>query len=174
MDEEERTDAHQPHHSDDETRDGSVGRHGAEPRLPASTHEAEWQPVFDDEQKGRTQAEHDERMSVHAVKKPAPLGQSEVLAHCQRVDVPDSAAIEIARRRVVDRVSASPEVVRREREHPDRAPDPIVCETMVEEGAMTAIVLDHEQPHEKARSRHRKYQGNPIAKIKACPSEKPE
>src|ERR1051326_112232 len=169
MDEQERSDAHQPYHSGAEARDGGGGRHGAEPRLPAGTHEAEGLSVFDDEKKGRTQAEHEDRMSVHAVKKPSPLGQREVLAHCQRVDVPDSAAIEIARRRVVDCVSASPEVVRREREPPDHAADPIVCETMVEEGAMTAIVLDHEQPHEKARSRHRKYQGNPIAKIKACP-----
>ena len=39
---------------------------------------------------------------------------------------------------------------------------------------MTAIVLDHEQPHEKARGRHRKQQAKPVAKIKRCPHQKPE
>jgi hypothetical protein len=75
---------------------------------------------------------------------------------------------------VVNGVSASPEVVRREREHTDHTSDPVVCETMMEESAMTAIVLNHKQPHEKARSRHREQQADPVAKIKGCPHQKPE
>src|SRR2546425_11959110 len=46
--------------------------------------------------------------------------------------------------------------------------------TAMEEGTMTAIVLDHEQPHEKARGRHREQQAEPVAKIKGCPHQKPE
>jgi hypothetical protein len=45
---------------------------------------------------------------------------------------------------------------------------------MMEEGAMTAIVLNHKQPHEKARSRQREQQADPVAKIKGCPHQKPE
>ena len=39
---------------------------------------------------------------------------------------------------------------------------------------MTAIVLDHKQPHEKARSRHREQQADPVAKVKRCPHQKPK
>jgi len=70
---------------------------------------------------------------------------------------------------MVNGVSASPEVVRREGEYTDRTSDPIVYETMVEEGAMTAIMLDHKQPHEKACSRHSEQQADPVAKIKGYP-----
>jgi hypothetical protein len=55
---------------------------------------------------------------------------------------------------VVNGVGASPKIIRRKRQHPDHASDPVVGETAMEEGTMTAIVLDHEQPHEKARRRH--------------------
>ena len=58
--------------------------------------------------------------------------------------------------------SKSPEVVGRERENTDHTSYPIVCETMMKEGAMTAIVLNHEQPHEKACSRHREQRANPV------------
>jgi hypothetical protein len=40
---------------------------------------------------------------------------------------------------------------------------------MMEEGAMTAIVLNHKQPHEKACSRHREQQADPVAAIKGHP-----
>ena len=70
---------------------------------------------------------------------------------------------------MVNGVSASPKVVRREREDTDHTSYPIVCETMMEEGAMTAIVLNHKQPHEKACSRHREQQADPVAAIKGRP-----
>ena len=41
------------------------------------------------------------------------------------------------------------------------AADPVIRQAMAKEGAVTAIVLDHEQPHEKAGSRHRDQQGEP-------------
>src|SRR6266487_6630968 len=75
---------------------------------------------------------------------------------------------------MVNGVSASPKIVWRERQHPNPASDPVVGETAMEEGTMTAIVLDHEQPHEKARGRHREQQAEPVAKIKGCPHQKPE
>ena len=39
---------------------------------------------------------------------------------------------------------------------------------------MTAIVLDHEEPHEKARGRHREQQAKPVAEIERCPHQRPE
>ena len=55
-------------------------------------------------------------------------------------------------------VSVAPAVVGREREHPERAADPVVCRTVTEERAVTAIVLDHEQPDQKSRGWHREQQ----------------
>src|SRR3984957_10768234 len=149
MHEQKRNDPDQPYHGGNDSRDGGVGGHNAKPRLPTGTHETEWQPVLNDEQKSRTQAEQDDRVSINAITKPTPSGQREVLVHCQRVDVPGAAAIEITRSRVVNGVSASPKVVRRERENTDHTSYPVVCETVMEKSAMTAIVLNHKQPHEK-------------------------
>ena len=71
-------------------------------------------------------------------------------------------------------VGASPEIVRRQRQHPDHATDPVVGAAAMEEGAVAAIVLDHEQAHEKARGRHREQQARPIAEIEGYPHQKPE
>jgi hypothetical protein len=122
---------------------------------PSSAHEADRQAVLYEEQIGRAQPEHDDRVPVDAIAKPAPSRQRHVLPYGQRVDVAHAATIEIARRRVVHGMGASPKIVRRERQHPDRASDPVVGGTTMEEGAMAAIMLDHEKPHQKARGRHR-------------------
>jgi hypothetical protein len=68
---------------------------------------------------------------------------------------------------VVNGVSASPEVVRSERENADYTSDPVVCETMMEKRAMAAIMLDHKQTHEKACRRYRQQPTDPVAKIEA-------
>ena len=74
MHEQERTDADQPHHRGDESRDGDIGRHGAEPGLPAAAHDADRQPVLHNEQIGRTDAEHDDRMAIEAIAQADPIG----------------------------------------------------------------------------------------------------
>jgi hypothetical protein len=68
----------------------------ATPELPTTAHETDRQPMLHDEQIGRAQSEHDDRVPVEPVTQPAPSGSGQVLAHGQRVDVSDSAAIEIA------------------------------------------------------------------------------
>ena len=64
--------------------------------LPTTAHQADWQPMLYDEQIGRGQAEHDDWVPVDAVTQPTPPASREVLVHGQCVDVPDSAALEIA------------------------------------------------------------------------------
>ena len=80
----------------DDSRDGGIGRHGAEPGLPAAAHQAHRQPMLQNEQIGRTDAEHDDRMPVQAIPQPAPSRQRQIFAHGEGVDVADAAAIEIA------------------------------------------------------------------------------
>src|SRR5947207_15701183 len=107
--------------------------------------------MLQDEQIGRAQAEHDERVPVDAIAQPTPSRAREILTHGQRVDIADSAAVKIARRRVVNGVFTSPKIIRRERQNPDHASDPVVGTTAMEEGTVTAIVLDHEKAIEEDR-----------------------
>jgi hypothetical protein len=44
----------------------------------------------------------------------------------------------------------------------------------MKEGTMTAIVLDHEEPHEKARRRHREQKAEPVAEIERYLHQGPE
>jgi hypothetical protein len=174
MHEQECPKAGQPYHRGDESSDCDVGRHGAEPWLPTAAHEADRQSMPQDEKIDWADAEHDDRMAVDAVAQPTPSGSSEVLTHGQCVDVTNSTTIEVAGSRMMYGMSASPEVVGRERQHADQTADPVVGKAMAEESAMTTIVLDHKQPHKKAGRRHREQQAEPVAKIKGCPHQDPE
>ena len=49
--------------------DREIGRHGAEPGLPAAAEQPDRQPVPQDKQIGGTDAEHDERVPVRAIAK---------------------------------------------------------------------------------------------------------
>ena len=119
---------------------------------PPLTHELDRQPVPNKEQIGRTEAEkHDQRVTVDPIAQASPTRPRQILAYRQGVDVTGPAAIEITRGRMVNGVSAAPEVIGGERQHPDRAADPVVGETVTEERAVTAVVLDHEQADEQTR-----------------------
>ena len=161
MHQQERPDADQPYQRGGDDRDGEVGAHRADPRPPAAAHQAERQPLPQDEKIGRPDAEHHRRMAVEPVHQAAPARQRQIFAHRQRIDIADAAAIEIARGRVMDGVRSPPEVVWRHGEHAERAADPVVGEAMAEERAVPAIVLDHEQPHQKSRGRNGEQQGEP-------------
>jgi len=96
MHKQKRTDADKPYHRGDKSRDGDIGPAGAKPGPPTTAHQPDWQPMLDDEQIGWAHAEHDDWVPVQAIAQPTPPGQREVLVHGQGVDVPDSAALEIA------------------------------------------------------------------------------
>ena len=175
MHQQERPDADQPDQDGDDCRDGGVGAHGAEPRPPAVTHQAERQPVPQNEKIGRADAEHHRRMPVEPVLQPAPARQRQIFAHCQCVDIADAAVLQISRGRVMNGMRPLPEIVRRHGEHAERAADPVVGEAMAEERAVPAIVLDHEQPHQESRGRYGEQQGQPPkAEVIGRPHRDPE
>ena len=109
-------------------------------------------------------------MAVEPVAQPPEPRQREIFAHGQGVDVAHAAQVEIARGGVMRRMGAAPEIVRREREHAERAADPVVDQAMAEEGAVPAIVLDHEQPHQETGGRHGERQGEPVIAEDATPA----
>ena len=75
--------------------------------------------------------------------------------HREGIDVADPASFKVARGSMMDGVGSTPEVIGRQRQHTDYPTYPIVCQAMTKKGAMAAIMLNHEQSHEKARGRYR-------------------
>ena len=171
----ERTDADQPHQRGDDDRNREVGAHRADPWLPAAAHQAERKPMPQDEKIGRAEAEHHRRVAVEPIHQAAPARQRQIFAHRQGIDVANTTALQIARGRVMDGVRAPPEVVWRQGEHAERAADPIVGEAMAEERTVSAIVLDHEQPHQESGGRNGKQQSEPPkAQVIGRPHHHPE
>lgn len=82
--------------------------------------------------------------------------------------------IEIACIGVVRRVSAEPEGVWRQRRHSDHPADPIIGRTPPEQRSVSAIMLNHEKPHEKASGREGQQQTQPIADAQRHPHQRPK
>jgi len=70
------------------------------------------------------------------------------------VYVADPASVEKTRVSMMDSMAAAPVVVGRQRQNAKNSTYPIVRQTIPKEGAMSAIMLDHEQSHEKTGSRY--------------------
>jgi len=71
-------------------------------------------------------------------------------------------------------MSPPPEIIWRQCQHADDAPNPIIREAVAEKRSVAAIVLDHEKTHEKARGRHSKQQATQITGIESNPGQKPK
>ena len=66
---------------------------------------------------------------------------------------------------VMDRMCATPNVIRREGENAQNAPNPITERAVVKEGTMPAIMLDAEHPQQKCSVQKSDAKGSNIAKI---------
>jgi hypothetical protein len=110
--------------------------------------------VLEDEKVRRADPEHDKRVPVQAIPRPPPPRARAIFGHRERIDIADTAAVKISRTCVVQGVRAPPEPIGREGQNTADAADPIVCQSMTKERAVAAIVLDHEQPHQKSGSGH--------------------
>ena len=133
-----------------------IGCHYTGPGLPAIAHEADREPLLQKKQIGRSDPEHDQGVAVKTVFQTTPPGKGPVFAHGQRIEIADAAAIEVSGGGGVNRMRAAPAVVGRERgEHANDATNPVIRQAAGKKGAVTAVVLDHEQAYEKAGSRNR-------------------
>jgi hypothetical protein len=74
----------------------------------------------------------------------------------------------------MNRVCASPIVVRGQGEHGDGAAKPVVEAATPKERSVAAIMLDHEKANQKGGSRNHKDETNPLMKMNAEPNEQPE
>jgi hypothetical protein len=131
-------------------------------------------PVLQKEDVGGPEAEHDQGVPVETVANPAPARPRPIFPHRESVDIAEAAAIEVSRCCVMDGVSAAPQIMGRHGDDADGTADPIIGQAMPKKGAMAAIVLNHEQTHEKAGRRHHEEHREPIAKIERGPHQQPQ
>ena len=110
--------------------------------------------MLEDEQIGGPDTEEHRRVAVDAIEKAPPPAEADIFVDRHRRHVADAAALEIADAGVVAGVGAAPQIVRRQRHDADHPTDPVVGGAPAEEGAVAAIVLDHEEPHQEAASRN--------------------
>src|ERR1019366_7308369 len=71
-------------------RDCGIRRHCAEPGLPAFAQQPDRQPLLQDEQVGRAEAEQNERMPVDAITQPAPKRERQITAERDLVAAVDA------------------------------------------------------------------------------------
>ena len=112
------------------------------------------QAVPQQEQIRGSDPKHHAGMTVQPIPEPTPARERKVFADRQSVDVTHAATVEVAAGGVMNRVGPAPEVVGRHGDDAEDPADPVIDGLMPEEGAVTAVVLDHEQAHEKAGSRY--------------------
>ena len=143
---------------------------GRQPRA----HQSDRQALLQEEEIGGAEAEHHQRVPVEAIAKPAPARQRQIFVDRQGIDIADAAPVEIARGGVVDGMGAPPEIVRRQRQHADDAPDPVIGAPVPKESAVTAIMLDHEQTNKKTRGRNGQQQIKPVADVEREPHQQPK
>lgn len=74
-----------------------------------------------------------------------------VFRNRERVNIADPTTSKVPRRGMVDRMCPAPNVVGRQRQHAQHAPDPITGPATAEKGRMAAIMLDRKEPQQKAR-----------------------
>ena len=163
MNGQKRHDTAEPDQPRGEYRDCDIGRHGRNPGRHAGAHQPEGKALLQEEEPCRPDAEHHDGVAVEPVAKLSPAGKRLVFGDGKRRDVAHAALVEIACACMMRSMRAAPVIVGGQRQDAEDAADPVVGMTIGEEGAVPAIVLDHEQADEKACSRDNQNQSPPVA-----------
>lgn len=87
-------------------------------------------------------------MAIKPITQPLPATAGQIFRDSQSVDVAYAALPQISLRGVMNRVSPTPMIVRRQREHAEQPAERIVRRPGLEEAVMPAIVLQKEQANE--------------------------
>ncbi len=130
--------------------------------------------MLQQEKIGRPEAEHHDRMAIEAVAEPLAPIERQILSDRQRHDVAQAATVEIAGGGVMGGVRALPIIVGRQGDDAEHAPDPVVERAVTKEGAVTAIVLDEKQPHQKSGRGQSQREGQPVADMHQRPHRRPK
>ncbi len=72
-------------------------------------------------------------------------------------------------------VRTAPKIVRRQCQHTEDTAHPVVRQTVAEQSAMSTVVLDHEQAHQKSAGGNRQQERSlPAAKVDRHPGKGPQ
>lgn len=116
----------------EEEREREIDPAHAEPGAPV-LHQADGQPMLQDEHVGRSGPEHDPRVAIEPVGQPPERAERQVLLHGEGLHGAQPATIQIAGGGMVDRMGASPIVVWGHGEHPGDPADPGIGRLCTEE-----------------------------------------
>ena len=151
------------HHHQSGNQNAGIGAKHTEPGRTAILESIEREALRDEENIDRPQAEQHQRMAVEPVFEAAPKRQRLVFRQRQRVDIADAAPVKIAGAHVMLGMGMLPIVIGREREKAQGAAHPVISLPGGEQRQMPAIMLNHEQPHQKRRRGNGKGQRGPGA-----------
>ena len=172
VDPKEVTEAERSVNAEPDREQGHVHQQDAVARFRRRLGQVEGQAETDVELERRPDAEQHERVAVGAIRDAPEPRLALILARSEHVDLADAAAIEAADRRVVRRVRAAPVRVGHEGQHAEYPAYPIVGGARAEERAVTAVVLDREQPQQEAGRGQREREAHPISAL--CEQPHPE
>ncbi len=128
--------------------------------------------VLQKEQIGRHETKEKERVAIKPISDMPGARPAAIFGNCQRLHIADTAAIEVPRRRVVDRVLFPPDIVGRHRENTQKAPCPIVAPSVAKERPMAAVMLNHEGADQKRTIQGRDECGKRITDLEGTPSQR--
>ena len=164
----------QPADHSERSRDRGVGRQRAVPIAPARPHLADRQPVLQEEQVERYNAKQEKRIADQAVHGPAGPVLLPVFPDRQGGQVAGAALVEIAGGGMMHRMVLAPDIIGRQRQDTQQPADPVAQPAVLEERAVAAIVLDHEQAHQKGRIRQCQRHRQPGADRQRPPGQRPD
>ncbi|CAK7255767.1 protein of unknown function [Shinella sp. WSC3-e] len=174
MDDEKRNRADRPDKKGGECCDGGIRCHRRNPWQGAGSHHAERQTLLEEKEPRGTDAEHDDRMPVKAVAEPPSTRQRSIFCDSERGDITDTPFVEIAGRGMMFSMGPAPVVVGCQCQHTDRPSRPIIQAAPAEEGAMAAVMLQHEQAQKEPGCRHNEDQAEPVTEVHRRPSAGPQ
>jgi hypothetical protein len=100
--------------------------------------------------------EQHQRVAIYPVTDPLPETERPVFLYGQRCNVAVTPAVKVAGRGMVQGVLPAPVVVRRQRQHAEQTPDPVVDLAGTEQRTMPAIMLNDEHAHQQCTGKRRK------------------
>ena len=130
--------------------DGRVRGPDAHDLSSTSVRSTRWKALFQHEEQ-RSDKQKGQRISSEAVAESPPSRTCQVLSHGQRRDVAVATTVEVARRRMVQRVLVPPVLERHECEHTSNSAHHAIRSPRCEEGSVRAIVHQHEGSYEQRR-----------------------
>ena len=157
----QRPPADEEHDHRRDRRQRDIGAEHAEPGLVVAGRAAARDAMHQDELDGGPDDEEQQRVAIDPVDEPPQRRARAIFADGEGGDVAGAAPREIAGGGVMHRMVMAPEGIGGERQHADDAAQQVVRPARLEIGAVAAIMLDDEQPHEEGGGRQHEDERRP-------------